>query len=65
MAFNEDGTPDKNHDPKAINKSIRKILKIFNQSAYVAYTATPQLIFIFITRQKQLMKALIYILDIL
>ncbi|MFY4805640.1 Z1 domain-containing protein [Aliarcobacter butzleri] len=42
MAFNEDGTPDKNHDPKAINKSIRKILKIFNQSAYVAYTATPQ-----------------------
>ncbi|WP_201522925.1 Z1 domain-containing protein [Aliarcobacter butzleri] len=42
MSFNEDGTPDKNHDPKAINKSIRKILKIFNQSAYVAYTATPQ-----------------------
>ncbi len=40
--FNEDGTPDKNHDPKAINKSIRRILKVFNQSAYVAYTATPQ-----------------------
>lgn len=42
MSFNEDGTPDKNHDPKAINRSIRKILNIFNQSAYVAYTATPQ-----------------------
>lgn len=40
--FNKNGTPDKNHDPKAINKSIRKILNIFNQSAYVAYTATPQ-----------------------
>jgi len=42
LVLNEDGTPDKNHDPKAINRSIRKILKFFKQSAYVAYTATPQ-----------------------
>lgn len=42
MQFNEDGTPDKDHDPKAINKAIRQILKMFRQSAYVAYTATPQ-----------------------
>lgn len=28
-------------NPTAINKSIRKILSLFNKSAYVAYTATP------------------------
>lgn len=42
MQYNEDGTPDKDHDPKAINSAIRRILKMFKQSAYVAYTATPQ-----------------------
>ena len=42
MYINEDGTPDKEHDPKTINRSIRRILKLFKQSAYVAYTATPQ-----------------------
>lgn len=39
--MNPDGTPDKLHNPKAINKGIRKILNIFEQSAYVGYTATP------------------------
>lgn len=39
--INPDGTPDRSHDPKAINKGIRKILNIFEQSAYVGYTATP------------------------
>lgn len=38
---NDDGTPDAEHNPKAINKGIRKILKIFDRSAYVGYTATP------------------------
>lgn len=28
-------------DPTAINKGIRKLLNLFNKSAYVAYTATP------------------------
>lgn len=28
-------------DPTAINKNICKIIKLFNQSAYVGYTATP------------------------
>jgi hypothetical protein len=37
----DDGTPDDEHDPKAINKGIRRILKIFSRSAYVGYTATP------------------------
>ena len=37
----DDGTPDEDHNPKAINKGIRKILKIFTRSAYVGYTATP------------------------
>lgn len=33
--------PDDEDDPTAINKSIRKILNVFSQSAYVGYTATP------------------------
>lgn len=37
----DDGEPDSEHDPKTINGLIRKILKTFSQSAYVAYTATP------------------------
>lgn len=36
-----DGRPDENHQPKAINSGIRKILHAFNRSAYVGYTATP------------------------
>ncbi len=39
--FNEDGTPDSEHEPKAINSRIRKILNAFARSAYVGYTATP------------------------
>jgi hypothetical protein len=39
--FNEDGTPDGEHEPKAINSRIRKILNSFAKSAYVGYTATP------------------------
>ncbi len=39
--FNSDGTPDDDHQPKAINSLIRKILHAFARSAYVGYTATP------------------------
>jgi len=39
--FNPDGTPDDEHEPKAINSRIRKILHSFAKSAYVGYTATP------------------------
>lgn len=39
--FNADGTPDEEHQPKAINSRIRKILHSFAKSAYVGYTATP------------------------
>lgn len=36
-----DGVADPEHEPKAINSLIRKILKTFSKSAYVGYTATP------------------------
>ena len=39
--FNTDGLPDDDHQPKAINSRIRKILHSFAKSAYVGYTATP------------------------
>lgn len=39
--FDEDGNPDENHQPTAINSHIRKILKAFHRAAYVGYTATP------------------------
>jgi hypothetical protein len=39
--FKEDGSPDEEHQPKAINGRIRKILHSFAKSAYVGYTATP------------------------
>ena len=32
---------DKDKDPTTINKRIRDLLKLFNRSAYVGYTATP------------------------
>ena len=41
QAFNADGTPDEEHQPKAINSRIRKILHSFARKAYVGYTATP------------------------
>lgn len=39
--FTAEGLPDKDHEPKAINSLIRRILKIFSRKAYVGYTATP------------------------
>lgn len=39
--FGEDGNPDSEHQPTAINLLIRKILHTFSRSAYVGYTATP------------------------
>ncbi|WP_119462718.1 Z1 domain-containing protein [Rhodospirillaceae bacterium SYSU D60014] len=36
-----DGTFDEDYDPTRINGEIRKLLKAFSRSAYVAYTATP------------------------
>lgn len=35
------GDPDPDHDPTKINKQIRKLLSLFDQSSYVGYTATP------------------------
>ncbi|USE80460.1 Z1 domain-containing protein [Cupriavidus gilardii] len=37
----EDGVPDPEHQPTAINSLIRKILHAFTRKAYVGYTATP------------------------
>jgi hypothetical protein len=39
--FNAEGQPDEDHQPKAINSLVRKILHAFARSAYVGYTATP------------------------
>ena len=39
--YDETGRPDPDHDPTAINRSIRRLLHLFDQSAYVGYTATP------------------------
>ena len=39
--FNEEGQPDPEHDPTAINRHIRRFLFCFEKSAYVGYTATP------------------------
>ena len=36
-----DGVADPDHEPKAINSLIRRILNTFAKSAYVGYTATP------------------------
>ncbi|MGL3820649.1 Z1 domain-containing protein [Sphingopyxis sp. R3-92] len=36
-----DGSFDEDYDPTRINGEIRKMLKAFERSAYVAYTATP------------------------
>lgn len=41
QAFNDDGTPDVEHQPKTINSLIRQILHSFTRKAYVGYTATP------------------------
>lgn len=41
QVFNEDGTPDEEHQPKTINSLIRQVLHAFTRKAYVGYTATP------------------------
>ena len=38
---NEDGSIDLEHDPSVINSLIRRLLTLFQQKAYVGYTATP------------------------
>lgn len=47
-----DGKPDDEHEPRAINSRIRKILHSFAKKAYVGYTATP-FANIFIHRQNE------------
>ncbi|MCU7281900.1 Z1 domain-containing protein [Pseudomonas peradeniyensis] len=37
----DDGKPDVEHEPTAINKLIRQLLHSFSRKAYVGYTATP------------------------
>lgn len=41
QVVDEDGMPDEDHQPTAINRLIRRILHSFDRSAYVGYTATP------------------------
>lgn len=41
QVFNDDGTPDEEHQPKTINSLIRQLLHAFTRKAYVGYTATP------------------------
>lgn len=37
----ESGNPDREHEPRTINRLIRSILHQFSRKAYVGYTATP------------------------
>lgn len=39
--IDDDGDADPDHDPTKINKQIRKLLSLFDQSSYLGYTATP------------------------
>ena len=41
MLLDENGRPDEEHEPTAINRLIRSILYSFSHAAYVGYTATP------------------------
>ena len=41
MLLDENGKPDEEHEPTAINRLIRSILYSFSHTAYVGYTATP------------------------
>jgi hypothetical protein len=41
LEFDEFGNPDDEHSPVATNRNIRRLLHMFDQSAYVGYTATP------------------------
>lgn len=52
QSFDADGKPDDEHEPRAINSRIRKILNSFSKKAYLGYTATP-FANIFIHRQNE------------
>lgn len=39
--IDEQGHPDPQHEPTAINRLVRQILHTFSRSVYVGYTATP------------------------
>lgn len=41
QSFDENGKPDEDHNPTKINEQIRLLLRKFQKSAYVGYTATP------------------------
>jgi hypothetical protein len=41
QSFDEDGNADPDHDPTKTNACIRRLLRSFEQVAYVGYTATP------------------------
>lgn len=41
LSFDENGRPDEEHAPTAINGLIRRVLHSFSRSAFVGYTATP------------------------
>ena len=41
IPLDENGRPDEEHKPTAINRLVRRILCSFSCSAYVGYTATP------------------------
>ena len=41
LTLDENGRPDEEHEPTAINRLIRRILHTFTRSACVGYTATP------------------------
>ena len=39
--IDDDDNINEDHDPSTINKQIRKLLTLFDQSSYIGYTATP------------------------
>ena len=41
QVVDEDGRPDEEHQPTAINRLIRRLLHTFSRKAYVGFTATP------------------------
>ena len=41
ILVDENGKPDEDHEPTAINRLVRSILHSFSRSAHVGYTATP------------------------
>ena len=41
IPLDDNGNPDEDHEPTAINRLVRSILHSFSRSAHVGYTATP------------------------